>query len=253
MKKTYSLSLLALAAFSIVGAAQAQSIVGAQSPRVGNQHYITVGKSEINGGPHRANRAGIGVSGGRKVDFQGLSLHSTKVSTAGVIVHTLPPQHGGTGGFSFIKAGAGDVWFGEWSRDGRPGFNNRQVFYVGNRAGTTLPTSGTANYAVRGVNKFTGANLLRGTVRANFATRRLSGSLQNDAFRLNLGTSTFNTAGAISGRTATARSLGNNAVLANRGQVRGQFFGANAASLAGIVSFAGKSQYDTSFGGSRGR
>ncbi|MNI33706.1 hypothetical protein D3C73_876660 [compost metagenome] len=35
------------------------------------------------------------------------------------------------------------------------------------------------------------------------------------------------------------------------GTSQGQFFGANAATLAGIATFAGNSQYDTAFGGSK--
>ena len=45
-------------------------------------------------------------------------------------------------------------------------------------------------------------------------------------------------------RTATA----NGSVA---GTTQGQFFGANAATLAGIATFAGNSQYDTAFGGSK--
>src|SRR3989475_8774276 len=33
------------------------------------------------------------------------------------------------------------------------------------------------------------------------------------------------------------------------GTTQGQFFGANAATLAGIATFSGNSQYDTAFGG----
>ena len=35
------------------------------------------------------------------------------------------------------------------------------------------------------------------------------------------------------------------------GSTQGRFFGANPAPLAGIATFAGNSQYDTAFGGSK--
>ena len=55
---------------------------------------------------------------------------------------------------------------------------------------------------------------------------------------------TINSANASFAGSATA-----NGTVAGTSQ--GQFFGANAATLAGIATFAGNSQYDTAFGGSK--
>ena len=150
--KMISRSVLAMAAtFALAGAAQAADIVGAASPATDSQLYVKVGASEVNGGPHSAGKAGIGVgtvSNAKPVDFQGLSAYSAPTTVGNVTVRTLampitgtPGNHAGMGHFNFVKVGSGDVWFGEWSKDGAAGgFNNRQVYFAGDRAGTTLPS-----------------------------------------------------------------------------------------------------------------
>lgn len=252
--KMISRSVLAMAAtFALAGAAQAADIVGAASPATDSQLYVKVGASEVNGGPHSAGKAGIGVgavSNGKPVDFQGLAAYSAPTTVNGVTARTLampitgtPGSHSGMGHFNFVKVGSGDVWFGEWSKDGAAGgFNNRQVYFAGDRAGTTLP-SGTATYAVAGLNRFNGSNLLSGTFAANFGTGKLTGGLTGGGQTLAI-SANINSADASFAGTAVA----NGSVTGNS---QGQFFGANAATLAGIATFAGNSQYDTAFGGSK--
>lgn len=252
--KMISRSVLAVAAsFALAGAAQAADIVGAASPVTDAELYVAVGDSQVNGGPHSAGEAGIGVgtvSNARRVDFQGLASYSVPTTINGTTVRTLampitgaPGSHSGMGHFNFVKVGSGDVWFGEWSKDGAAGgFNNRQVYFVGDRAGTTLP-AGVATYSVAGLNKFNGSNLLSGTFRANFGTGTLLGGLSGGGLSVSVN-ATINSANASFAGAATA----NGSVS---GTTQGQFFGANAATLAGIATFAGNSQYDTAFGGSK--
>ncbi|MFL0350414.1 Slam-dependent surface lipoprotein [Stenotrophomonas lactitubi] len=252
--KMISRSLLAVAAsLALAGAAHAADIVGAASAVTDPQLNVNVGESQVNGGPHSAGKAGIGVgtvSGGTRVDFQGLSAYSAPTVINGTTVRTLampitgtPGNHAGMGHFNFVKVGSGDVWFGEWSKDGAAGgFNNRQVYFAGDRAGTTLP-AGVATYAVAGLNKFNGSNLLSGTFRADFGTGRLNGALAGSGLTVAVAAS-INSANASFAGSATA-----NGTVAGTSQ--GQFFGANAATLAGIATFAGNSQYDTAFGGSK--
>ncbi|WMJ69382.1 Slam-dependent surface lipoprotein [Stenotrophomonas sp. 24(2023)] len=245
--------LAAAATLALAGAAHAADIVGAASPATDAQLYIKVGASEVNGGPHTAGKAGIGVgtvSNAKPVDFQGLSSYSVPTTVNGVTVRTLampitgtPGNHSGMGHFNFVKVGSGDVWFGEWSKDGAAGgFNNRQVYFAGDRAGTTLP-SGTATYAVAGLNKFNGSNLLSGTFVANFGNGTLVGGLSGGGQTLSVNAA-INSADASFAGSAVANGSVN-------GSSKGQFFGANAAALAGIATFAGNSQYDTAFGGTK--
>ena len=252
--KMISRSVLAVAAsLALVGAAHAADIVGAASARTDAELYVAVGESQVNGGPHRAGKAGIGVgtvSQAKPVDFQGLSAYSAPTTVNGVTVRTLampitgaPGSHAGMGHFNFVKVGSGDVWFGEWSKDGAAGgFNNRQVYFVGDRAGTTLP-AGVASYTVAGLNKFNGSNLLSGTFDADFGAGTLDGALSGNGLTLAI-VANINSADASFAGSATA----NGSVA---GTTQGQFFGANAAALAGIATFSGNSQYDTAFGGSK--
>lgn len=171
--------------------------LAAQANYVGTQNdnsNIEVGESTVNGGPHVAGRAGIGIaamgSTQQKVDFQALTAYGQ--ATNGI--HTISMGHGGIGAFNFAKVGAGDVWFGEWSQDFNGNGNDRAVYYVGNNANTTLPASGTASYAVKGVNKFSGSNQLTGDFTADFGAQKLTGNLANSSLSVtvnaNIATST---------------------------------------------------------------
>ena len=65
--------LAGLATVLTAGSAQAQFAGGSS-----DTSKVTVGESDVQGGPHVKGRAGIGVPGteGRRVDFQGLSLYA---------------------------------------------------------------------------------------------------------------------------------------------------------------------------------
>lgn len=246
--RTLVLSIGLLASMPVMAA----DIAGGQSPAQDGVHYINAGESTLNAGPYRSGRAGISLgpyANAARVDVASLAPYATTVVRGATTVRTLGPDAGlpfataGVGHFSFVQVGNADVWFGEWSKDGAAGgFNNRQVYFVGDRAGTTLP-AGVATYSVAGLNKFNGSNLLSGTFRANFGNGTLLGGLSGGGLSINVNAN-INSANASFAGTATA----NGSVA---GTTQGQFFGANAATLAGIATFSGNSQYDTAFGGSK--
>ncbi|MEL6114564.1 Slam-dependent surface lipoprotein [Photobacterium sp. SP02] len=228
---------IAVLSACISGFAQA-NVVGNQSDNT----HVEVGESNVNGGPHVAGRAGIGAvslgSTAQKVDFQALKNYSSVQNG----VNVLGGGHAGMGQFNFAKVGAGDVWFGEWASD-ISSDTDRAVYYVGDTTGTTLPTSGTATYAVKGVNKFSGSNDLNGTFTANFSNNTLSGSIANSQYTLGVNAS-INSATAAFNGTATVGPVS--------GTAKGHFFGNNAAALAGIAQFAGNAKaLDTAFGGTK--
>lgn len=252
MKKVILSSVL-LATTMAVTAAQA-AIVGKNSPPAGGftENNIEVGRSQVPFGPHTRNKAGIGVETfrlGLKVDFEGL-LSSSQTQQTGDIytlhnpITSTNPFHSDLGSFNFARAGSGDVWFGEWSKDGASSFTNRQVYYVGENNGTTLPGAGTATYNIVGLNKFTGSNQLTGKFTADFNASTLTGSINNSSLTISLGTVNINTGDA---------SFDGNAIATGgiNGVVTGHFFGTDAEALAGVAEFASDRNLDTAFGGNK--
>ncbi|WCE03599.1 Slam-dependent surface lipoprotein [Pseudoxanthomonas sp. JBR18] len=248
----------AIAVFSIAGAAQA-AIVGTQTATSGTPS-IAVGESQVLGGPHTPGKAGIGISnfaGGLRVDFDGLTASSTSTSlgnnftlynlhdptTPGTPGDPNDPPHNGLGDFNFVRVGTGDVWIGEWSTDGSPGYSNRQAYYVGDNAGTTLPTS-TATYVAKGTNRGT---ILTGTLTATFGgTNTLTGSVAGGGLSIAVNASINSTNASFSGTAAGVGSAG-----AASGTTTGNFFGASAAALAGVANFGTGHAYNTAFGGTK--
>lgn len=247
MKAIY-LSVLATSLLSVSALSQA-AVTGAES----DQTYIQVGTSNIPFGPHTAGLPGVGVyTTGltAKVDFAGLSSYSTQsngVYTLNAPLNVDEPDHSGMGVFNFAKVSNANVYFGEWSQTGASGDSSRTVYYVGDDTGTSVPTSGTATYSVAGINDYSGSNLMSGTFTANFGTNSLTGSLSNSSLAVNIGSASFDSAGNISSTTATANG---SAGVATGGQVSGNFFGNDAAALAGIATFSNR-DYDTAFGGTK--
>lgn len=262
LNKKLVLSAAIVASFSLANAAD---IIGTQSASAGGDH-IEVGESNMPFGPHSSNMAGVGVSNTAlfgtwmKVDFQGLSTASltTTVNTGGATVYQLHnpivntnPFHRQLGNFNFVKVGSGDVWFGEWSRNNNTPFDGRQVYYVGDRDGTSIPTDAIATYTVKGINKFTGNNLMTGTFTANFYgnVNKLTGSISNQAATLavNAKIAAGNSGSFDTTNAATFTTAGGVSAV---GDVKGNFFGSNAAALAGIAEFTNK-DYNTAFGGKK--
>lgn len=161
------------------------------------------------------------------------------------------PDHSKLGRMSFAKVGNNDVWFGEWAdvaagaANGSAG-TNRTVFYSGMGKTTNLPTSGTATYAVKGINNHVAhnTNVLQGTLTANFGTKRLNGTLSRSGLSIAINSAAINTAQASFNGPAKANGNIN-------GNASGHFYGNQGAALAGIAKFNGHSHLDTAFGGTK--
>jgi hypothetical protein len=245
MKKQIIVSslLVAMAAFSLAGQAQA-AVVGGSS----NENQIVAGESQVNGGPHTAGLAGIAAASiniNLAVDFVGLTGYS---SFANDIYSLGGGGHGGMGAFNFAQVGSDDVWFGEWS-DGADS-STRTVYYSGADADTSVPSSGSATYTVVGINNYDGTadSLMNGTFTANFVANTLTGFMSSvSGNAVDIGTATINSDASITGAGTADGLFGSTFVTG--GNVSGQFYNGQA-SLAGLVDFAG-TQYDTAFGGTQ--
>lgn len=259
MHKRISQLALTLTVVSAAGSAMAANIVGTQS-NPSPSTYISVGESQVPFGPHTAGKAGIGISNyamGIKVDFQGLAPSSTATTltpsmtayqlhdpiTPGTPGNPNDPAHNGLGSFSFVKVGSGDVWFGEWSTNGNTGsptYQNRQVYYVGDKTGYTAATGTAVGYTLTGLHRYGANTHLTGSLTANFSSRTFHGDLSVGATQIRLGSSgsqiAFDTSGHFDAASAGQWIAPGNVVLAT-GAVKGDFFGAGAAAVAGIVDF----------------
>ncbi len=252
------LGLLALG-LSLAVASHAQTQISGETSRPKEITLIQVGESTVNGGPHRAGGPGIGVQStgaSQLVDFAGLVTYG-RTDAAGVTALALesptpppgaPPSHDSLGAFHFAKVSNADVYYGEWSQSASAEDGTHTSYYVGDHAGTTVPVTGTATYAVQGISDYANRGALAGTFAADFGAHQLTGGLSNGNYAVDIGVATIRDA-AISGNGASASVAG--ATVASQGTVSGSFFGANAAALAGIVAFEQAHQHDTAFGGSR--
>ena len=258
--KRYILAALAAALFA--GPAHA-GVVGESS----DDKKVEVGASTVSGGPHAKGLPGIGLIGNEQlpkgiVDFYGLTAYA-RPDSHGVSSLTYPSSaptdHSKMGVFHFAKVSGADVYFGEWSQTSSVTDGTHTVYYAGDDSGATVPASGIATYSVKGISDYANKGLLSGTFYATFAPGgggTLSGILSNSAskYSLEIGQTLSNPVfikadGTFSGEKALAKQSG--ATLANNGKVSGRFFGAGARALAGLVTFQGKRQYDTAFGGSQ--
>ena len=270
--KRYTLAALAAALFA--GPAHA-GVVGESSysnVEVGASTVDAVDPNDPAKKRHiKGQRPGIGVAtlpGGVKatVDFQTLEVYARYARSYSNGVSTLrygpgmPSSHKDMGVFNFAKVSGADVYFGEWSKTSNVADGSHTVYYAGDDSGTTVPTSGSATYAVKGISNYGSRGLLSGTFYATFSgsSGSLEGSLSNgksgaDRYSLDIGY--VNTAGAIlygSGAKATYGSNQSlNSGVVTNGVVRGRFFGANARALAGMVNFKDNRQFDTAFGGAK--
>ena len=212
----------------------------------------------------KGQRPGIGVHtlpGGvdATVDFATLEVYARYVRSYSNGVSTLrygpgiPSSHANMGVFHFAKVSGADVYFGEWSEKGKINDGTHTVYYAGDDKGTTVPASGSATYAVKGISDYGNKGVLSGTFEADFTSRLLMGSLSNgksgaDRYSLDIGIVDI-LGTALSGNGAKA-SYGNNTSVTS-GVVTGRFFGANAKALAGIATFKDNRQFNTAFGGAK--
>lgn len=98
--------------------------------------------------------------------------HITICSTHGVktvqVNDAYTHQKLGRYAFDTIKNGGSEVYYGEWFGKEYAKVTNHGVYYSGDKRATQMPVSGVANYAVKGINNYTGNNPLNGTLRADF-------------------------------------------------------------------------------------
>ncbi|AOA58050.1 transferrin-binding protein-like solute binding protein [Acinetobacter larvae] len=189
------------------------------------------------------------------------------------------PDHSILGKFTYkqIQLDPNDraqsVFFGEWHQPTATSAsdNTRTTFFIGSSDNLSLPTSGTAKYQVIGINQYNGTvtgilsgwvgsgteaapnNLLHGVLTADFNNRTLK--TLSDADTLKRVVSTAGTANTVKINAAiynngsfAGSAIANGTV---NGEARGNFFGANAAAVAGHAVFHGNSQLNTAFGGSK--
>ncbi|WP_447725700.1 Slam-dependent surface lipoprotein [Sphingomonas koreensis] len=241
---------------ALTGTARAQAVATGESS---DPNKVNIGLSTVQGGPHVKDRVGIGVPRTNlttRVDFQGLQgVLGTDGNGVTTFVNTTQAttDHSKYGRFDFAKVGSHDVYYGEWSQTGSATAGDHTVYYggTGATAAANVPLSGTATYNVKGINNYAGTPTpLSGTFTANFGAGTVSGSIQNAALKIDIGTADIVNS-TISGSGAVASNPATSATLASGGNVKGQFFGSAAQALAGIATFAGNRQLDTAFGGTQ--
>ena len=251
--KTHALAA-AMAAAALCAAAAHAEISGESSDtsklRVGTSNFISISFT-----PGRPGVAAIGTGLQTLFDFQtlqGFSPPDANGVSSFRFGPSLPNSFSAIGVFRFSQVSSADVYFGEWSQTGDMTAGDHTVYYVGDDGGsTTVPTSGIATYSINGVSDYDNNGLLSGTFLASFqgAGGVLAGSISNSAsgYGVNIGTAVISGVN-FSGNSATATQSG--VTVASGGDVSGRFFGADAAALAGIATFADR-QYDTAFGGAK--
>ena len=249
--KRYTLAALAMALFA--GPAHA-GIVGGSSDdariKEGASAVDAVDPNDPTKKRHiKGQRPGIAAKSidiKKPVDFATLQRYapanSHGVSSLSYNAKYMPSTHAKMGVFNFAKVSGADVYFGEWSKKGEFKDGTHTVYYAGDDSGTTVPTSGRATYAVKGISNYGSKGLLSGTFAADFMGRFVTGSLSNgksgaDKFSLNIGTVTI-LGTQLSGNGARA-NYGNEPAVTN-GVVRGHFFGANAKALAGLPALTNR-------------
>ncbi|SPL71903.1 Slam-dependent surface lipoprotein [Acinetobacter stercoris] len=177
---------------------------------------------------------------------QDVSVNGKTFNITHIPVTAMPASHSALGNFNFGQVSGQEVYFGEWWKAGDTAASaGHTVYYGGNSANTTVPTTGTATYTVAGING-SATNLLTGTFTADFGAGTLNGTLNGTGNTVN--SLTLDGVGFDAGSAAFSGG-----VIANgnvNGDVTGQFFGANAGALAGIAEFNNAS-YNTAFGGAK--
>lgn len=256
--------LLTIIALGVLSFSTAQAVVSGQSS---DPTKIQVGGTEwVEGHDGEPGSPGIGYYNSEKAPFKRVSLNRlewlTRFGFGGSYDYTndvtkvredgfgMPESHQDFGFYAFkkVRAGGANVYFGEWSQEDDFTDDSHIVYYVGKDKTTSMPNSGTATYAVQGINNFVDNGLLNGVLNANFATNTLAGSFSNSSLTVGID-STINPATASFAGSATATG----AIVAGgtaSGDSTGEFFGNNAAALGGITEFDDNT-LDTAFAGKR--
>ena len=244
----------------VIGIITLDSIQGGSS----NTSKVIVGPSNVDFPPyHTIGQAGIAneffVPSNKKVDVAGLAVaapvDNNGVHSLNVPYHGAPTSHNDLGVFHFARAGANDVWYGEWSRTGAVDDPTHTVYYVGGNADAAITRTGTATYTVTGINHYAAAanNLLKGTFTADFSGLTLTGFMLSTDLYINIGSAKINSDGASianGGEFAPFAIIASTQHIEREGIVAGQFYNGQA-DLAGMVTFATNPALNTAFGGVR--
>ncbi len=210
---------------------------------------------------HTPGKAGIGagytLAKDKIVDFAGLTTYApadpNRVHSLNFPYDGAPDTHDKLGVFHFAKAGANDVWFGEWSQTGASNDPTHTVYYVGADADTAITTTARyAIYTVTGINHYSAAanNLLHGVVVANFTNSVLIGKMEHGNFKIDMGTVWINSDATFLSSQRQAEAFRTNPYREDlHGIVSGRFYNGQV-DLAGMVTFFSSPEFNTAFGGS---
>ncbi|EKU73366.1 MULTISPECIES: Slam-dependent surface lipoprotein [Sphingomonadales] len=250
---------------SLAGVAQAQVVNGSGTSDPAN---VELGDSTVNGGPHVSGRVGIWVPNlgtstpQRFVDFQGLQgfvpPSAYTVTTVNNPTGTIT-DHSRYGRFDFARANHANLYFGEWSQTGVATAGDHTVYYAGaDKTDVTTPiAAATATYSVVGINNYAANPAVLNTTGTGGATftatfngsngGSLSGTLvgHQTVVLTNVGISGADFGTAFGG----SASITPNGSTLRSAAVSGEFFGSNAAALAGIATVSGERNLDTAFAG----
>ncbi|HFF0350343.1 TPA: Slam-dependent surface lipoprotein, partial [Klebsiella pneumoniae] len=244
----FSIVAVAVAACGITFAANAATVSHQSNKSAAPNDYIEVGGlAQDSTGFHGGLKGdpAIGISTVSNAQLIGLSGLRGLVAQDGngVTVISAPSSagaHNGMGVFNFTKVADKEVYFGEWSATGTATDTTHTAWYSGKDASTSVPTGGTASYTVAGISQYTGSNKLNGTLNADFGAKTLKGNITNSSLTVGIDATIANNA-SFAG-TASANGV--------NGTSKGQFYGSNVDSLAGVATFTDHSK-DTAFGGSK--
>lgn len=255
--------LAALAAVLFAGPAHAG--IASDSTDFGEVNVGTSSVTAVNSKGekvHIKDRPGIAVKKlgiNELIDFQTLQSYapadSNGVSSLSFNAKYMPKTHKDMGVFRFAKVSGANVYFGEWSQTGSVNDGTHTTYYAGDTSGTTVPTTGSASYAVKGISNYGTNSVMNGTFYASFngTGGTLRGSLTSSDpysnFNIDIGTATiYGVEFSGNGAYANTDNGGGYYDL----NVRGRFFGAGAKALAGKVKFPNfDREYDTAFGGAK--
>lgn len=251
--KKISIAAAVISVFALVGQAQAQSVGSSTSDpamiKVGVTDGTEVGHGSTAGSP------GISITAAtapydQMTAFSSLAAmapadsHGVNVIKLGDI--PAPSGHKQLGNFAFSKVDGQDVYFGEWAKNSASTGTTHTVYYAGNDVTANMPTQGSADYTVVGLNNYNGANKLVGTLTADFGAKNLSGFIENGDVIIDMNADINLAQASFSGKAIGIYSNG-----IEQGKSQGHFFGNNAEALAGTATFDGHRNLDTAFGGKR--
>ncbi|WP_183141018.1 Slam-dependent surface lipoprotein, partial [Pseudomonas aeruginosa] len=188
---------------------------------------------------------GVGLQNvydGKRIAFSGLKMMAPDNADG---IHVLKANNSGHGGgmgeFHFAQVANADVYYGDWSKTGQSNDPTHTAYYSGKDATTSIPTTGSAEYTIAGINQNVSGQLT-GVFNADFATKKYTGSLNSQTLNITMN-------GGLQGNGGFAGSALANGTVS--GQSSGQFFGPNAQTVAGITTFDSDHSKDTAFGGNK--